>query len=71
MYIHMPNIERFIWKMYTHICDIYEVTAINHVIMGIVHISDIHHLTSMVATSHIYVPLHCYSSAPIVHTVTM
>ena len=46
-----------------HICATHEVTAINHVTTGTLHIFDIYHWTHMVVTMHIYVPLHCYCSA--------
>ena len=48
--------------MYTHICVIYKVTAVNHVTVETVHIFDIYHCTNMVV---IYVPLHFYCSEPI------
>ena len=56
---------RLVRKMYMHICATYEVTVINHVTGGTVHIFDIYHWTNMVATLHIHVQVHCYSSAPI------
>ena len=51
--------------MYTHRSATYEVTAINHVTMGTVHIFDICHWTNMVATLHKYVPLPYFYNASI------
>ena len=43
IYHIFPISDRCIWKMYTHICAIYEVTAVNHMTMETVHIFDIYH----------------------------
>ena len=51
--------------MYTPICATYEVTGINHMTMGIVHIFYISLNKYGCHIICIYVQVHCYGSAPI------
>ena len=55
--------DRLVWKMCVHTCAKYEVTAINHVTMGTVHLFDIHHWANMAATLHLYVHFKCTATA--------